>query len=89
MSKNSESAKLAIHVISPNSSVMAFAKVENGSSWTSTNSSRKLKIRSCGRGLLHQMGGIESIGEYRSTNNPEILLAKHNLQIWGTKRADR
>jgi transposase InsO family protein len=27
------------------------------------------------------MGGSESIGEYHNTNNPKILLAKHNLQI--------
>jgi hypothetical protein len=81
MSKNNESAKLAIHASSSNSFIRAFAKVGNGSSWTTANSSRKLQIRSCGRGLLHQMGGSESIGEYYSTNNLEILLAKHNLQI--------
>jgi hypothetical protein len=33
MSKNSESTKLAIHASSSNSSIMAFAKVGNGSSW--------------------------------------------------------
>jgi hypothetical protein len=89
MSKNSKSTKLVIHASSPNSFVIAFAKVGNGSSWTATNSSRKLQIRSCGRGLLHQMGGSESISEYHSTNNPEILLAKHSLQIQGSKRIDR
>jgi transposase InsO family protein len=31
------------------------------------------------------VGGGKSVGEYQSTNNPEILLADHNLQIWGTK----
>jgi hypothetical protein len=56
MSKNNESAKLVTHASSPNSPVMAFAKVGNGSSWTAANSSRKLQIHSCGRGLLHQMG---------------------------------
>jgi hypothetical protein len=34
------------------------------------------------------VGGSKGIGEYHSTNNPENLLAKHNLQIWGTKGAD-
>jgi hypothetical protein len=34
MSKNSESAKLTIHASSPNSTIMAFAKVENGPHWT-------------------------------------------------------
>jgi hypothetical protein len=88
MSKNSESAKLVIHASSPNSSVMAFAKVENGSSWTAANSSRKLQIHSRGRGLFHQMGGSKSIGKYHDTNNPEILLAKHSLHIRGSKRTD-
>jgi hypothetical protein len=44
MSKNTKSAKLAIHASSPNSSVMAFAKVANGSSQTAANSSRKLQF---------------------------------------------
>jgi hypothetical protein len=89
MSKNSESTKLTIYVSSPNSPVMAFAKVGNGSSWTAANSSRKLQICSCGRGLLHQMGGSESIVEYNNISNSEILLAKHSLQIRGSKRIDR
>jgi hypothetical protein len=79
MSKNSESAKLTIHASSPNSTIMAFAKVGNGSSWTAANSSRKLQIRSCFRGLLHQMGGSKSTGEHHGTNDPEILLAKRSL----------
>jgi ribonuclease HI len=41
----------------------------NGSSGTAANSSRKLQIRSYGRGLLHQMGGSKSIGEYHNTND--------------------
>jgi hypothetical protein len=68
---------------------MDFAKVESGSSWTAANNSTKMQIRSCHRGLLHQMGGSESIGEYHNTNNPKILLAKHSLQIWGSKIIDR
>jgi hypothetical protein len=79
MSKNSEPAKLTIHASSPNSTIMAFAKVGNGPRWTTANNLRKLQIRSCGRGLLHQMGGKESFGEYHDTNNSEILLAKHSL----------
>jgi hypothetical protein len=34
------------------------------------------------------MGGCKSIGEYHSTNNSETLLAKHSLQIRGSKRMD-
>jgi hypothetical protein len=52
MSKNSESAKLAIHASSSNSLVMSYAKVGNGSSWTAANSSRKMLIDRCGYGLL-------------------------------------
>jgi hypothetical protein len=89
MSINSKSAKLTIHASSPNSTIMAFAKVGNGSSWTAANSSRKLQIRSCGRGLVHQMGGSKSTSKHHGTNNPEILLAKHSLQIRGSKRIDR
>jgi hypothetical protein len=89
MSKNSESTKLAIHASSPNSTIMAAAKVGNGSSWTAANSSRKLQIRSCCRGLLHQMGGSKSTGEHHGTNDSKILLAKHSLQIWGSKRTSR
>jgi hypothetical protein len=89
MSKNRESSKLTIHASSPNSTIMAFAKVGNGSCWTTPDSSRKLQIRSCGRGLLHQMGGSESFGEYQDTNNSEIFLVKYSLQIQGSKRTDR
>jgi hypothetical protein len=34
------------------------------------------------------MGGSESIGEYHGTNNSEIFLAKHSMQIRGSKRTD-
>jgi hypothetical protein len=89
MSKNNESTKLTIHASSPNSTIMAFAKVGNGSSWTAANSLRKLQIRSCACGLLHQMGGSKSTGEHHGTNDLEILLAKHSLQIQCSKRTDR
>jgi hypothetical protein len=89
MSENNEPSKLTIHASSPNSTIMAFAKVPKGPRRTTANSSRKLQIRSCGRGLLHQIGGSESLGEHDDTNNSEILLSKHCLQIWGSKRIDR
>jgi hypothetical protein len=89
MSKNGESAKPTIHASSPNSSIMAFANVRNGYGRTAANSLRKLQIRSCGRGLLHQMVGSKSTREHHGTNNSEILLAKHNLQIRGSKRTHR
>jgi hypothetical protein len=88
MSKNSEPEKSTIHASSPNSTIMAFAKVGNGPRWTTANSSRKLQVRSCGRRLLHKMGGSESFGEHHDTINSEILLAKHSLQIRGSKRTD-
>jgi hypothetical protein len=79
MSKNSEPAEFTIHVNSPNSTIMAFAKVGDGPCRTTANSSRKLQVRSCGHRLLHQIGGSESFGEHHDTNNSEILLAKHSL----------
>jgi hypothetical protein len=71
MLENRESAKLAIHASASNSTILAFAKLRNGSCWTTTNGSRKLQIRSCGCGLLHQMGRSESFGEHQSANNSE------------------
>jgi hypothetical protein len=88
MLKNRETAKLAIHASSTNSTIMALAKVGNGPRWTIANSSRKLQIRSRGRRLLHQMGRSESFGEYQGSNNLEILLAEHSLQIQSSKRTD-
>jgi hypothetical protein len=88
MSENSESTKLTFHVSSSNSTIMAFAKVGNGSSWTIASSSRKLQIRSYRCGLFHEMGGSKSICEHQGTNDPEVLPAKHNLQIWSTKRTE-
>jgi hypothetical protein len=79
MSENDESTKLAFHASPPNSTIMALAKVGNGSSWTTTNSSRKLQIRSCRCGLFHEMGGSKTTREHQGTNNSEVFLAKHNL----------
>jgi hypothetical protein len=88
MSKNREPAKLTIHASSSNSTVLALAKVGNGSRRTTAKSSSKLQIRSCGRGLLHQMGRSKSTSEYYATNDPEVLLTKHNRQIRSPKRID-
>jgi hypothetical protein len=55
MPKNDESTKSTFHASSPDSTIMAIAKVGNGSSRTITNSSRKLQIRSCRRGLFHEV----------------------------------
>jgi hypothetical protein len=89
MSKNSEPAEFTNYASSLNSTIMTFAKVGDGPCWTTANSSRKLQVRSCGRRLLHQMGGSESFGEHHGTNNSEIILAKHSLQIRVSKRTDR
>jgi hypothetical protein len=88
MPENSESTKLVIHASSSNSSIMASAKVGNGFGRPIASSSRELQVRNNSSGLLHQMGGSKGIGKYHSTNNSEILLAKHNLQIQSAKGAN-
>jgi hypothetical protein len=88
MSENGESTKPTFHASSPNSTIMALGKVGDGSSWTTTNSSRKLQIHSCRCGLFHEMGGSKTTREHQGTKNSEILLAKHNLQIWSSERTD-
>jgi hypothetical protein len=67
---------------------MASAKVGNGSSWTATSSLRKLLICNCRSGLFHEVGGSKTTREHQGTNNSEVLLAKHNLQIWSSERTD-
>jgi hypothetical protein len=47
MSENGKSTKPTFHARPSNSTIMALPKVWNGSSWTTTSSSRKLQIRSC------------------------------------------
>jgi hypothetical protein len=84
MPENGESAKSTFHASSPNSTIMAIAKVGNGSSRTITNSSRKLQIRSCRHGLFHEVGRSKTTREHQGTNNLEVLLAEHNLQIWSS-----
>jgi hypothetical protein len=81
MPENGESAKSTFHASSPDSTIMATAKVGNGSSRTIANSSRKLQIHNCCYGLLHEVGRSKTTREHQGTNNSEVLLAKHNLQI--------
>jgi hypothetical protein len=88
MSENGESTKLTFHASPSNSTIMALAKVGNGSSWTTTNNSRKLLIHNCRCGLFHEMGGSKTTRKHQGTNNSEVLLAKHNLQIWNSERTD-
>jgi hypothetical protein len=38
---------------------------------------------------IHEMGRRKTTREHQSTNNSEVLLAKHNLQIWSSERIDR
>jgi hypothetical protein len=88
MSENDESTKSTFHASSSDSTIMVSAKVGNGFSWTATNSSRKLQICSCRCGLFHEMGGSKTTREHKGINNSEVLLAKHNLQIWSSERTD-
>jgi hypothetical protein len=86
--KNGKSAKLTFYANSSNSTVMALAKAGNVSSRTTTNSSRKLQIRTCRCGLFHEVGRSKTTREHQGTNNSEVLLAKHKLQIWSSERTD-
>jgi hypothetical protein len=88
MPENGESAKSTFHASSPDSTIMAIAKVGNGSSRTITNSLRKLQIRSCHCGLFHEVGRSKTTHEHQGTNNSEVLLAEHNLQIWSSQRTN-
>jgi hypothetical protein len=88
MPENGESTKSTLHASSPHSTIMAIAKVGNGSSRTIANGSRKLQIRICCCGLLHEVGISKTTREHQGTNNSEVLLAEHNLQIWSSERTD-
>jgi hypothetical protein len=74
--KNSESTELTIHASSPNSTVMASAKVGDGFCRAIADSSRELQVRGSYSWLLHQIGGSKTIGEHYYAHSPEILLAK-------------
>jgi hypothetical protein len=82
MPENGKSTKFTFHASSLDPTIMATAKVGNGSSRTIANDSRELPIRSCGCGLFHEVGRSKTTREHQSTNNSEALLAEHNLQIW-------
>jgi hypothetical protein len=89
MLENGESTESTFHASSPHSTIMTIAKVGNGPSLTTANSSRKLQIRnSCRCGLFHEVGRSETTREHQSPNNLEVLLAEHNLQIWSSQRTD-
>jgi hypothetical protein len=84
MQENGESTESTFHASSPHSTIMAIAKVGDGPSRTIANGSRKLQIRSSCCGLFHEVGRRKTTHEHQSTNNSEVLLAEHNLQIWGS-----
>jgi hypothetical protein len=77
MPENSEPTESTFNVSSLNSTIVAIAKVGNGSS-------RALPIRSCCSRLFHKVDGGKTTCEYQSTNNSEVLLAEHSLQVWGS-----
>jgi hypothetical protein len=37
---------------------------------------------------ISRMGGSKTTREHQGINNSEVLLAKHNLQIWSSERTD-
>jgi hypothetical protein len=84
MPENSESAEFTINASSPDSTIVALAKVGNGSSRAIANGSGELPIRSCCGRLFHEVGGSKATCEHQSTNSSEVLLAEHNLQVWGS-----
>jgi hypothetical protein len=89
MPENSESTESALYASSSDSTIVATAKVGDGSSWTIANGSRKLQIRNCCYRLFHEVGRGETTREHQSIYNSEVLLAEHNLQIWSSERTDR
>jgi hypothetical protein len=84
MPENSEPTESTLNASSLNSTIVATAKMGNGSSGPIANGSGKLSIRSCCSRLFHKMGGSKTTCEYQSNNNSEVLLAEHSLQIWGS-----
>jgi hypothetical protein len=84
MPENSESTKFAINASSLDSTIVAIAKVGNGSSRAIANGSGELPIRSYCSRLFHEMGRSKTTCEHQITNNSEVLLAEHSLQVWGS-----
>jgi hypothetical protein len=84
MPENGESTKFTFHASALDPTIMATAKVGNGSGRTIANDSRKLPIRSCCCRLFHEVGRSKTTREHQSTNNSEVLLVEHNLQLWSS-----
>jgi hypothetical protein len=84
MPENSESTKFTFHASSLDPTILATAEVGNGSSRAIANGSRELPIRSCCCRLFHEVGRSKTTREHQSTNNSEVLLVEHNLQIWSS-----
>jgi hypothetical protein len=84
MPENNESTKFTFHTSSLDSTILATAKVKNGSSRTLAHGSRELPIRSGCCRLFHEVGRSKTTREHQSTNNSEVLLVEHNLQIWSS-----
>jgi hypothetical protein len=84
MPENSELTEFTFNASSQNSTILAIAKVGNGSSRAIANGSGELPIRSCCSRLFHEVGGSKTTCEHQSTNNSEVLLAEHSLQVWGS-----
>jgi hypothetical protein len=84
MPENGESTKFTLNASALDPTIMATAKVGDGSGRTIANGSRKLPIRSCCCRLFHEVGGSKTTRKHQSTNNSEVLLAEHNLQIWSS-----
>jgi hypothetical protein len=81
MPENSESTKFTFNASALDPTIMATAKVGDGSGRTIANGSRRLLIRSYCCRLFHEVGRSKTTREHQSTNNSEVLLAEHNLQI--------
>jgi hypothetical protein len=84
MPENSEPTEFTFNASPLNSTIMAIAKVGNGSSRAIANGSGKLPIHSSCSRLFHEVGGSKTTCEYQSTNNAEVLLAEHSLKVWGS-----
>jgi hypothetical protein len=84
MPENSKSTKFTFHASSLDPTILATAKVGNGSSRTLAHGSRELPIHSYCCRLFHEVGRSKTTREHQSTNNSEVLLAEHNLQIWSS-----
>jgi hypothetical protein len=82
MPENGKSTEPTFHANSPHSTIMAIAKVGDGPSRTIANSSRKDSQLCCR--LFTKWVEAKTTREHQSTNNSEVLLAEHNLQIWSS-----